>query len=104
MPHLKCYENECASNYCTHCVLDSIKVGLEAYCESYRKRTEENKNVAEFEFEFAKDMNLASHMDGHPIQCDNIMCKFQETGTCHHNHVRIDSKARGPLCVSFERR
>ena len=104
MPHLKCYENGCHSNYCAHCVLDSIKVGLDAYCHSYRPKEEKTKDDARCEYEFARDMGYAANMDSHPIQCDNTRCKYQESGMCHHNHVRIDAKAQGPLCVSFDPR
>lgn len=104
MPHLRCYEKGCASNHCTHCVLDSIKIGLNAYCQSYRKKNEHNKDLAAFEFEYAQDMCLASALDGHPVQCANTACRFQETGQCHQNHVRIDSQAQGAVCVTFEPR
>ena len=62
MPHLKCYENGCHSNYCAHCVLDSIKVGLDAYCHSYRPKEEETKDDARCEYEFARDMGYAANI------------------------------------------
>lgn len=104
MPQLKCYEDKCAHNHCTHCVREIIKVGFDAYCKSYRKKTPENEDVAAFEYEYAMDMGLPSHMDGHPIECENTICKFQGSGICHHQYVKVDQKVQGPLCVSFEKR
>lgn len=104
MPHLKCYEKGCMSNYCSHCVRDGIRVDEKARCQSFKEKNEDNKDVAEYEYEFACDMGLPSKMDGHPIDCENAMCKFQGEGVCHLNHVRIENKAQGPLCVSYEAR
>ncbi len=101
MSHLKCYENSCRSNHCSHCVKDIIKVGLDAYCHSYLRKEEEARDEAKFEYEFASDMGYASAMDNHPIQCENNRCQYQEAGMCHLSHVQIDSKAQGPLCVSY---
>jgi hypothetical protein len=104
MPHLKCYEQKCKSNYCGHCVLDSIMVGINAMCQSYKEKEEETKDDAKYEYEFARDMGYAANMDSHPIQCANTRCRYQESGICHHTHVRVDSKVQGPLCVSFDPR
>lgn len=101
MPHLKCYEKGCASNHCTHCVLSRIHVGSNALCESFSQRTKENEHQAEFEFEFAQDLEMATRLDGHNVHCDNRMCRFQESGACHHEHVRIEGVPQGPICASF---
>lgn len=101
MPHLKCYERGCASNHCTHCVLGTIQIGRSAHCESFEKKTKENEATAEFEFEFAQDMEMATRMDGHNICCQNHMCRFQENEMCQHEHVRIEGVPQGAICSSF---
>lgn len=44
---------------------------------------------------------MATRLDGHNVHCDNRMCRFQESGACHHEHVRIEGVPQGPICASF---
>ena len=93
MSKIKCNQEKCKYNNCEHCMLDEIKVDIEANCESYKEGIKENN----LDFEFASFERLNNE-----VKCKATECLYNKDKRCVINHLNIGKEKSSAPCIDYE--
>ena len=96
MPNIKCHEYQCRNNMCSHCMIETLSVSNDAYCNDYHQR--DKTDVQNCDYEFSFEESSSNEEDEHVICCNKTTCLNNNCGECSTNYIMIDSRNSRARC------